>query len=365
MSLTEDLVLFKSFDVQSYRGSYSVDFTSIQSELPNQILLEDVVLVDSNILKIFPSISEVLKNYKIIIIEASEEAKSYDAIGMVIKEIIETGFSKNNRLIAIGGGITQDITSFAASILFRGVDWIFFPTNLATQADSCIGSKTSVNFGSYKNQLGGFHPPRKIFIDFSFCNTLPLKEICAGLGEMMHYFMVDGKEDLTMLFDKVKAAKHDKNVLADLVRKSLLIKKSMIEIDEFDIGPRNVFNYGHTFGHAIEAATSYAIPHGIAVAYGIDLANIISVRRGLIDIELRNKIRNILDLLISEVSLPSIDIDIYFKAISRDKKNIGSDVNVILTRGLGNMFKTKLDMTKETTSLIEDFFYSKLYQNNL
>lgn len=362
MSLTEVLALFENFTVSSFRGTYDVAFESWEDALTNELAAGDVVIVDRYVTELYPTILPLINNNKTIFINACEDSKSYIEIGQTIEAIISSGFSKNNRLIAIGGGITQDITSFSSSIMFRGVDWIFLPTNLLTQCDSCIGSKTSVNLGQYKNQLGGFHPPRKIFIDMSFCDTLDYKEICSGLGEMMHYFLVDGNIDPVTFIETIKESKNDIAIMQGLVWKSLSIKKKMIELDEFDQGPRNVFNYGHTFGHALEAVTKFAVPHGIAVAYGMDLANIISAKKGLIDMSLRNDIRPILEEIWSSVPIPKFDIDVYFGALKRDKKNIGSDVKVILTRGLGDMFQTTLDLDDDARSIIEEYFEQQLYR---
>jgi len=357
--------MFEDFEVQSFHRKYPVVFQACESSLLSEVKSDDIILIDSNIMKLYPSIAEIVKNNTYIEIIASENAKNYDEIGSLITRLIELGFSKNNRLIAIGGGVTQDITGFSSSVLFRGVEWIFFPSNLLTQCDSCIGSKTSVNCGDYKNQLGGFYPPSKIIIDFDFCNNLAPKEICSGLGEMMHYFLVDGCDDLNMLGSEIKQAKNNRNTLAELMNRSLLIKRKMIEIDEFDRGPRNVFNYGHSFGHAIEATTKFMVPHGIAVAYGMDLANIISVKLGLIDMSLRNQVRPILEQIWKEVELPAIEIDRYFSALSKDKKNVGNEMKVILTRGLGDMFKTTLSKTEEIDNLIQQFFELKLYKEEL
>lgn len=359
------LALFENFTVRSFRGEYAVTFKPWCDALKTELAAGDVVIIDKNVVDLYPSMVSLIKNNKIIYIDPCENAKGYVQIGLTMEDIISSGFSRNNRLIAIGGGITQDITSFASSIMFRGVDWVFFPTNLLTQCDSCIGSKTSVNLGNFKNQIGGFHPPRKIYIDMSFCGTLDMKDICSGLGEMMHYFLVDGSIQPTTFIETIKTAKTDVHTLQDLVWKSLTIKKQMIELDEFDQGPRNVFNYGHTFGHALEAATNFAVPHGIAVAYGMDLANIISARKGLIDIRLRNQIRPILQEISCITPIPSLDIDSYLRALKRDKKNIGSEIKVILTRGLGEMFKTTLDLDNEINLLIKEFFEKQLYRVDL
>ena len=353
--------MFEDFKVQSFHHEYHVKFCEYKSELAKNLSEGDFIILDKNIKNIYKDVDEVIKGHKVYLVDPSEEAKSYENIGNIINLIIESGFSKNNRLVAIGGGITQDITSFIASILLRGVGWIFVPTNLATQCDSCIGSKNTVNAGNFKNQLGGFHPPENIIIDYKFCDSLADREIASGLGEMMHYFLVDGVSNLAELHEDILKAKTDKQTLAKLVNRSLSIKAPMVELDEFDKGPRNVFNFGHSFGHALESATDYEVPHGIAVAYGMDLANLISAHLGLINIELRNSINPLLQSIWEDINIPEFEIDRYFDALSKDKKNIGNEVKVILTRGLGDMFKTTLPMTNEVKTLINNFFKDKLY----
>ena len=357
--------MFNNFSVQSFKGEYEVEFTEHLTALNSNLKEGDVVILDSNIKRLYPKVSELLDSYYVEVLEANETAKTYEKIGELINRVIKFGFSKSNRLVGIGGGVVQDITAFSASILFRGVDWLFFPTNLLTQCDSCIGSKTSVNIGDYKNQLGGFHPPRKIFIDFSFIDTLSNLEICSGLGEMMHYFLLQKNTDLDSLAVEILAAQSDRMVLGQLIERSLGIKKAMIEIDEFDTGPRNIFNYGHSFGHAIEACTNFEVPHGVAVAYGMDLANSISVRLGLVDKDFRNRVRTILATIWQSKSLPVVDISNYFIALSKDKKNEGKQIKVILTEGLGNMYKSTLPVNEEIHALISSFFKDKTYEQEL
>jgi 3-dehydroquinate synthase len=361
----EAFQLFNDFSVESFKGKYQVEFTNVEKGLSEVLESGDVIVVDSNVLKLYPKIRNLADSTNIIEVNANERAKTYDNIGVLMERIISFGFSKNNRIIAIGGGVVQDICSFSSSVMFRGIDWIFFPTNLLTQCDSCIGSKTSVNLGDFKNQLGGFHPPKHIYIDFGFIDTIGEREISSGLGEMMHYFLNEKDADLFAIEKDIAAAYRDRKTLGKLIQASLLIKRKMVEIDEFDQGPRNIFNYGHTFGHAIESCTKYAVPHGIAVAYGIDLANLISVRKGLIDMSLRNQIRTILSEIWSKTPLPEMSIEEYYDALSRDKKNVGSQTKVILTKGLGSMFKTTLENTPETKEYIQAFFDSKLYEKVL
>ena len=357
--------MFNDFSVKSDRHEYFVRYRPWETVLKKKIQPSDVVIIDSIIVSLYPEIERDLKEALVLKLDAKEHSKSYSQIGIILEKIVSEGFSKPSKIIAIGGGITQDVASFAASVLLRGVEWIFFPTNLASQCDSCIGSKTSVNLGDYKNQLGGFYPPTEIFIDFEFCKSLPNIDICAGLGEMMHYFLVDGPNCLITLIREIKQAKTDYQVLSKLIERSLKIKKRLVELDEYDRGPRRVFNYGHTFGHALEAATNFAVPHGIAVAYGIDLANLISVNRGFIKMDVRNEVRDILAEIVKVFALPKINTEAYIGALKKDKKNTDGILNPILTKGLGRMFQTSLILDGELINLIAEFFVLKLYEKNL
>ena len=149
------------------------------------------------------------------------------------------------------------------------------------------------------------------------------------------------------------------------MKRSLEIKKAMIERDEFDEGPRNVFNYGHSFGHAIESTTGYTVPHGIAVSYGMDLANCLSEQTGLIDMRVRNRIRPTLARIWNKTQLPPVDVESFCQALARDKKNEGRNIKVILTRGIGDMFKTTMDLDSAKKEFIGKYFGNQLYETDL
>ena len=335
--------------VKSHKHTYKVRFEDDFSQPLREHLRDgDFLIVDANVLKLYAAaVSPILETAKHIVIEPTEEYKSYQGLTPFIDELISKGFRRNNRLIALGGGITQDITAFTASIMFRGVDWIFYPTTLLAQADSCIGSKTSINFGNFKNQLGGFYPPVEIVIDLRFLETLSSLDFRSGMGEMLHYYLVSGAEDFERMSKEYDAAFEDKAVLHGLIRHSLDFKRGYIERDEFDQGPRNVFNYGHSFGHAIESLTHYEVPHGIAVSFGMDIANLISVKRGYIASDLRMRMQVLLKKNWGDVRLGTVAVDDFVAALRMDKKAVGSEIQVILTKGLGEMFKTPLEINDE------------------
>jgi 3-dehydroquinate synthase len=279
----------------------------------------------------------------------------------LIDRLIGGGFRRDGRLIAIGGGITQDAVSFVASMLYRGVEWIFVPTSLLAQCDSCIGSKTSINFRQYKNQLGGFYPSAGVYIDTSLTKTLGQAEVSSGLGEMLHYFLVTSEADFSLFLATAPNVRRGGDGLEVLVRRSLEIKKQMVELDEFDRGPRNVFNYGHSFGHALESSCNYLLPHGIAVSYGIDLANLVSVHLGLLDSATRNRIRTGCQIVFDGFPCPEIDIDGYYEALKRDKKNSGGQLGLILLSRIGVASKTMVDFTDDIKALIRNFFETQMY----
>ncbi|MFT4155382.1 AroB-related putative sugar phosphate phospholyase (cyclizing) [Parafilimonas sp.] len=351
-----------NFTVKSSIHDYEVLFIDGTKKTLQEVLKKgDVIIIDRKVQDLYKTdLEETLNNYYHISIDANEKQKSYQGAMPVIQELIDNGFRKNHRLIAIGGGITQDLTAFMASILYRGVDWYFFPTSLLAQGDSCIGSKTSINFNQYKNQVGGFYPPNKIFINTAFLNTLSLPELKSGLGEMLHYFIVSGEEDFRRFKNDYPFALKDKEVLKGIIARSLAIKKSYIEIDEFDKKERQVFNYGHTFGHAIESLTNYRIPHGIAVSYGMDMANFISVKKGYIPETVRDDVRELVQQIWEGAHITDISLDTYITALSKDKKNVDTRLGLILSKGLGKIFKDLTPPDDTFKSWLKEYFDTQL-----
>jgi 3-dehydroquinate synthase len=335
-------------EIISKSGTYKVIFTDAKEikDNGNSFFIVDNFFKGSEIL-------DAIDSKRTIFIEADEKHKEYISCSLVIEDLIKRGFKKNNILVAVGGGVIQDITSFIASILFRGVEWEFLPTTLLAQGDSCIGSKTSINFGNYKNQIGGFYPPRKITICLDFLETLPEEQILSGIGEMSHYFLLDSAD--SFMYFKEFDFNSD---LQPLIEKSLSIKKKMVEIDEFDTGPRVVFNYGHSFGHAIECAKNYSIPHGIAVAKGMDIANFISLQLGFINEKDFESMRASIGFISEKADLSGITPKDISEALKKDKKNRGNKLGLILTKGVGNMYLEYMD-SHTVLKYLELYFVSQ------
>lgn len=346
--------------INSRLRNYSLEFVEDVFLLVNNEKKESsFYIIDSIIFELYRKQCDALIEHNgYLVVDASEQHKSYLYCATVIEELLKKGVKRNSTLVAIGGGIIQDITAFIASVLFRGVDWLFIPTTLLAQTDSCIGGKTSINFGDVKNTIGNFNPPREIYIDLSFLDTLPVDDIKSGIGEILHYLYYANSTFIDPLFDEYNDLLKNRQSLKKFISESLRIKKSIIEIDEFDKGERNKFNYGHTFGHALESVTNYKIKHGQAVTVGMDIANFISCQMGLIDEALYLNIKSKLKLNYPNYLLNSVDIKSYIKYLAKDKKNIDDQLVCILTSGPGILKKIKIPMDNNFIDQITKYFHT-------
>ena len=355
----EAMSVFKTIDIKSRINNYSVVFVDDFTEkIADDLMKNNFFIIDKHIAEYYQKqLQPVLKHERYFIVEALEQNKTLDFARTVIKKLILSNCRKDNKLVAIGGGIIQDITGFIASILYRGIGWIFYPTTLLAQCDSCIGSKTSINLDEFKNQLGTFYPPIRIVIDVNFLQTLSLDEIKSGIGEIFHYYFISAHEQLKNLSDHYDQIIRSPELLQVHINTSLEIKKQVIEKDEFDKNERNVFNYGHTFGHAIEAVSGFSVTHGQAVTMGMDIANYISLCLGYLNKDTFEYMHQILTKNMPDFRLTKEDeLEDYIKALSKDKKNIGSNLTCILTHGPGFMQKIQIPIENKFREMILSYF---------
>jgi 3-dehydroquinate synthase len=344
----------REINIKSHFFSYSAIFVDCAHRyLQGLVCDKDIILIDRNVLTCYPSLGVFPKAKGLVTIDASEEVKSYVGLVPTLNRLMEIGVKRENRLIAIGGGVTQDVTAFLSSILFRGVEWLFVPTTLLAQADSCIGGKSSVNFGEAKNQLGTFLPPKRVVIDTNLLATLTREDWLSGLGEIAHYFILDKPSTFRRLGDFLSKAdlKSDPDVNR-LIADSLNIKKRFIEVDEFDVGRRQLLNYGHSFGHAIESATAYAMPHGIAVAHGIDIANRCAVSLGFLEKDIQEEINMVLAKICRAYDMGDISPDAIFCHLKKDKKNSENSLRLILCHDFGSVVKHSFVIDDELRGML-------------
>ena len=325
-----------SLQIHSNLRDYTVSFEDSFDFLNSFREIEHkCVMIDRNVATLYrDQFDAVFKRDEVILFDAIEENKTLDYAGTLIEQIIAQAAKKNLTVISIGGGITQDLTGFIASTLYRGVNWIFVPTTFLAQTDSCIGSKTSINFKSFKNLLGTFYPPSKIYINPAFLQTLTPLDFYSGIGETIKFQLM--KEEKNKNFDQIietiEKAKQDRTKLLPLIEENMRVKLSYMEGDEFDQGRRNLLNYWHCLGHALETVTDYYVPHGIAVTVGMIFANAVSLKRGWMSIELFDHLNEKLFTPNIPLSLEDghFDRERLLQAMKNDKKRIGKALTAII-----------------------------------
>lgn len=318
--------------IKSHQGAYTVDFDDEAFGRLNESAAPGVhFIIDERVAELYSGdLHNVLSAPSIIKVHAIEESKSLERMPEYVIALLSRGIRRDHTLVAIGGGIVQDVTCFLSATLLRGLKWSFYPTTLLAQADSCIGSKSSINVGEIKNVLGTFTPPSKVVVVNRFLNTLSDVDIRSGLGEMLKVHAIKGAESFERIAGDYSRMTADHGVMGHYIRRSLEIKKEIIEKDEFDRGPRNVMNYGHSFGHAIESATHYSVPHGIAVTIGMDMANYVSVRLGKMDRKSYENRRHVLKRNYAGYESVILSMDAFITALTKDKKNKGDGLRLVL-----------------------------------
>ena len=327
--------MFKPMEIKSGEGVYGVEFDETSFTKAGPFLDGNThVIMDSNLVDLYPKLlTEFINHPSIILIEANENNKAILQVLPVIEQLLDNGARRGHTLLAIGGGVIQDIVCFISSVLFRGLDWKFIPTTFLSQADSCIGSKSSINLAKTKNILGTFHPPKRILICPMFLDTLDRCEILSGIGEILKVHTIDGIQSFDNVARDYDALLSDPLVLLKYIRKALTIKKKFIEVDEYDQGVRNIFNYGHSFGHAIESATKFEIPHGIAVTIGMDMANRISAWSGSLTEGHYERMHVVLQKNYKDYLGVQIPLEPLIAALKKDKKNTVENLMLILPIG--------------------------------
>ncbi len=276
---------------------YEVKFTdsAVQAVSDAMVSAPDAfVVVDGTVADLHASaLDSILSQHRTLCVKADEESKSLSGVESLVDWLIDNRAVKSSSIIAIGGGCIQDLVSFTSHLYYRGIDWRFVPTTVLSQADSCIGAKSGINVLPFKNQLGALHSPRSIHITPEFLTTLPDLEIGSGYGEIVKLSVTSSKHFFSELEAALTSGGLRNPYLGELTRASLAAKQEIIEQDEAENDLRRVLNYGHSFGHALEAAARHQIPHGLGVLWGIDLINWLGVRWGLTDPQIASRISSL------------------------------------------------------------------------
>ncbi len=274
---------------------------------------------------------------RLFTVPAGEASKSFDCFVSVIGWLVQEHAERSELVIALGGGVVGDLVGFVAATYQRGVPLVQVPTTLLAQVDSAIGGKTGINHPLGKNLIGAYHQPGLIFVDPAVLLTLPERAYCEGWGEIVKYGVILDAELFTLLEEHLTAIKQrDPDLLTQIVARCIRIKMDIVQADEQDGGLRNLLNYGHTFGHALEATTTYGTwLHGEAVSIGMEVAGRIAVARELITPDDLLRQRTLLQAIGLPIACPGVDGAAILRAMQHDKKVQAGRTRWILPTSIG------------------------------
>ena len=332
----------------------------------NSIYFEKCLLViDKNIPKKFIlNIKRSLKNKRIYVLffNASEKNKNLNSVNKILEILLKENFSRNDCLISLGGGITGDVSGFAANLFKRGLKFINIPTTLLAQVDSSIGGKTGVNSRYGKNLIGSFYQPSLVLSDTQFLKSLKKRELICGYGEILKHSLIDNKKFFNFLNKNLKEILNLTSPFIErAIYESCKIKKKVVEKDEKETGLRKVLNFGHTFAHAYEAGLGYSskLNHGEAVILGMKTALNFSLKENILS-------KNEYNLIINHIDNSGLPFSIkkYFsikdsnKILSfmiKDKKNNSEKINLVLLKKIGNPIFNKQYSKKNLSYFLKKF----------
>ena len=342
----------KTIDVRLGQNSYSIHIGSGILSQTGQRLNElgysgkAVVITNPVVMKLYGNvvkISLIEAGYKTTISEVpdGEESKSLESAGKLYQQLAESGAERSTCILALGGGVIGDLAGFVAATYMRGVPLVQLPTTLLAQCDSSIGGKTAVNHGQLKNEIGAFYQPKITISDITTLKTLPQEELTSGLAEVIKSALI--KDELFFVYleknlDLIKAL--DDNVLESIVAKSAQIKAEIVESDERDMGLRNILNFGHTVGHAVESVSNFQVAHGQAVAIGMVAAAKIASELDTLDLGNMTRLKNLLEKAGLMTKLPPMAVKQLIQAMRYDKKVQSGKIRFVLPSTIGQVFIT-------------------------
>ena len=301
-------------------------FAEIDKLLPDCRI---IIITDENISKLYPE----LNRFSCIIIPAGEQYKNQSTVDDIIQQLITYGADRTTFIVGVGGGVVTDISGFAASVYMRGLRFGFVPTTVLAQVDASIGGKNGIDAGLYKNLVGLIRQPEFILFDHSLLNTLPREQWVNGFAEIIKHACIKDKNLFAFLENhQLEDFRNNKALLADLIKKNVIIKSEIVKQDEFESGDRKLLNFGHTIGHAIE--NLYQLPHGHAVSIGITAACTLSEELNFLPVTEKQSIIS----LLKQYGLPtsiSVEGNSIFQMLTMDKKRVSSDINFVLLNGIG------------------------------
>jgi len=295
---------------------------------------------------------------RVFSIPPGEESKSWMWAEQIFSAVLDFNLDRDSGIVALGGGVVGDLAGFIAATYLRGVAYVQVPTTLLAQVDSSVGGKVAINHSRGKNMIGAFYQPRLVLIDLNTLDTLPFRELRSGMAEVIKYGVIRDDIFFKELYrNLVTTLEQEKEFLEYIVFKSCLIKADVVSVDEQEGGVRAILNFGHTLGHALEAATDYKyFNHGEALHYGMLLASRLACREGLLDLKSLNLIEDLLCRIGFKGLPPVLDADKIKKGLTYDKKRKEGKMIFILPERIGRVGIYDSISQEKVDKLLLDFF---------
>lgn len=320
------------------------------------------VITDCNVDALFGAeikklLHGICKELSFYVIPAGEENKTLDTVSDIYRFLIGKKITRKDMLLALGGGVVGDITGFAAASYLRGIDFVQIPTTLLAQVDSSIGGKTGVDFEQYKNMVGAFHMPRLVYTNISTLKELDERQFASGFAEIMKHGLIRDRKYYEWLLENMyEIDDRDLDVLQEMVYRSCMIKRKVVEKDPTEQGERALLNFGHTIGHGIEKASNFSLLHGECVALGCIAAANISHMHDLIGEDEYLEIRDMfvpfhLPITLREITFTAQEV---VENTKSDKKNASGTLRFILLSRLGKAVIDETVTEKELLQAVED-----------
>ena len=310
------------------------------------------VISDTNVGQLY--IKEVIDNLKTyfdevhsLIFESGEKSKNLSTIMRFYDVLLENRAERKSVIFALGGGVCGDMAGFAASTYLRGIKFVQIPTSLLSQVDSSVGGKVGVDYRGAKNIVGSFYQPEFVFINTSVLKTLPEREFKAGMAEVIKYAPIASPKFYDFLWDNKEDIKNiDEKAIRNTIRYCCMAKADVVSKDEKEGGLREILNFGHTIGHAIESVKNFELLHGECVAIGMSAAMEISVSRGYITKQEAEIFRELLRFFGLDLTVEGVTAEEVYKQMFLDKKVKDNKLSFVLIKKFGKTIRTN-DVTEE------------------
>ena len=328
----------RRYDIQI--GSNLINRASAWAGLPkasSAVIVTNTTVAPLYAAQLQAVLAPLYPNLQLIELPDGEAHKDWATLNQILTHLLEAGCDRKTVLFALGGGVVGDVTGFAAACYMRGVPFVQVPTTLLAQVDSSVGGKTAINHPLGKNMIGAFHQPLRVVADLDTLQSLPLRELVAGLAEVIKYGPIADESFLGWIEDKLAALlARDPAALAHAVRRSCEIKAHIVGQDERESGLRAHLNFGHTFGHAIETGLGHgAWLHGEAVGCGMVMAADLSVRLGLLPAAHAERLTRLIHAAGLPLKGPALGAERYLELMRHDKKSEGGEIRFVVIEALG------------------------------